>query len=252
MEKVSIFWFRRDLRLDDNTGLYYAYTQEKNILPLFIFDRNILDKLEDKRDARVEFIHSQILSLSEELKPFGSSILVKYGKPTDIWKTLIEEYDVQSVYTNRDYEPYAKERDDEVKNILKQKSIQLLDFKDQVIFEKDEIVNGSGEYYKVFTPYSRNWMEKFKNSTIQTLSLDKKNRKQFFQTLPLPIPSLEDIGFKKSHIKIPVLQIDRPLIQKYDQNRNFPAIKGTSRLGVHLRFGTISIRKTCLGSHAIK
>jgi deoxyribodipyrimidine photo-lyase len=246
MEKVSIFWFRRDLRLDDNTGLYYACSQEKNVLPLFIFDRNILDKLEDKRDARVEFIHSQILSLSEELKPFGSSILVKYGKPTDIWKTLIEEYDVQSVYTNRDYEPYAKERDDEVKNILKQKSIQLLDFKDQVIFEKDEIVNGSGEFYKVFTPYSRTWMEKFKNSNIQTLNLDKKNRKQFFQTLPLPIPSLEDIGFKKSHIKIPVLQIDWPLIQKYDQNRNFPAIKGTSRLGVHLRFGTISIRKLAL------
>lgn len=231
--------------MDDNTGLYYAYSQEKNVLPLFIFDRNILDKLEDNMDSRVDFIHSQIIKLNEELKSFGSSLLVKYGKPADIWRTLLEEYDIQTVYSNRDYEPYAKERDDEVKNILQQKNIQFLDFKDQVIFEKDEILNGSGEFYKVFTPYSRNWLDKFKNSTIQTLSLDK-NRNRFFQTFPLPVPTLEDMGFKKSDIEIPVLQIDRPLIQKYGQIRNFPAIKGTSRLGVHLRFGTISIRKLAL------
>jgi len=231
--------------LDDNTGLFYAYTQEENVLPLFIFDRDILDKLEDKKDARVEFIHSQINRLNEELKSFGSSLLVKYGKPAEIWKSLMEEYDIQTVYTNRDYEPYAKERDNEVKTLLKQKKIQLLDFKDQVIFEKDEIINGSGEFYKVFTPYSKNWLDKFKNTNIQTLSLDKK-KNRFFQTPTLPIPTLKDIGFEKSGIEIPVLEIDRPLIQKYAEARNFPSIKGTTRLGIHLRFGTISVRKLAL------
>jgi deoxyribodipyrimidine photo-lyase len=245
MEKVSIFWFRRDLRLDDNTGLFYAYTQEENVLPLFIFDTDILDKLDDKKDARVEFIYSQTNRLNEELKSFGSSLLVKYGKPAEIWKSLMEEYDIQTVYTNRDYEPYAKERDNEVKTLLKQKNIQFLDFKDQVIFEKDEIVNGSGEFYKVFTPYSKNWLDKFKNTNLQTLSLDKK-KNRFFQTPPLPIPSLNDIGFEKSKIEIPVLEIDRPLIQKYAEVRNFPSVKGTTRLGIHLRFGTISVRKLAL------
>jgi deoxyribodipyrimidine photo-lyase len=245
MEKVSIFWFKRDLRLEDNTGLYYAYTQEKDVLPLFIFDRDILDKLENKKDPRVEFIHQQICELNEKLKSFGSSILVKYGKPADIWNTLLEQYDIQTVYTNRDYEPYARKRDEQVRNLLKEKNIQFLDFKDQVIFEKDEIVNGSGGFYKVFTPYSRNWLDKFQNSAIQTLGLDEK-RNNFFQVSPFIIPALEDMGFSKTDIDIPPLEINRPLIKKYDQNRNFPAVQGTSRLGIHLRFGTISIRKLAL------
>lgn len=245
MEKISIFWFRRDLRLEDNTGLYYAYTQEQNVLPLFIFDRDILDKLENKKDARVEFIHHQICKLNDELKSYGSSILVRHGKPIDIWKSLLGQYDIQTVYTNRDYEPYARERDEQVRNLLKERNILFLDFKDQVIFEKDEILNGSGEFYKVFTPYSRNWLDKFQNSTIQTLSLDKK-RNNFFKVSPFSIPTLEDLGFSKTEIKIPPLEINRPLIKKYSQNRNYPAIQGTSRLGIHLRFGTISIRKLAL------
>jgi len=245
MEKISLFWFRRDLRLEDNTGLYYAYSQEKNVLPLFIFDKDILDKLEDKKDARVEFIHTQILKLQKELKGFGSSILVKYGKPIEIYRQLLEEYELQNVYTNRDYEPYAKERDQAIKDLLKEKGIQFLDFKDQVIFEKEEIVNGSGEFYKVFTPYSRVWLEKFQKTSFQLLSLDPK-KNNFHQTSPLPVPALEEMGFEKSGIEIPALDIDKPLIQKYDSQRNFPAIKGTSRLGIHLRFGTISVRKLAL------
>ncbi len=245
MEKISLFWFRRDLRLEDNTGLYYAFTQEKNVLPLFIFDRDILDKLEDKKDARVEFIHSQVLKLREELKEFGSSVLVKYGKPIEICRQLLKEYDIQNVYTNRDYEPYAKERDESVKHLLKENGIQFLDFKDQVIFEKEEIVNGSGEFYKVFTPYSKVWLEKFNKASIQLLSLDHKNN-NFFQTPPLPVPGLAEMGFEESDVQIPPLNIDKPLIQKYDSQRNFPGIKGTSRLGIHLRFGTISVRKLAL------
>jgi deoxyribodipyrimidine photo-lyase len=245
MEKVSIFWFRRDLRLEDNTGLYYAYCQEKNVLPLFIFDQNILGRLEDKQDARVGFIHSQIQNLSNHLKEFGSTILVKYGKPLEIYKELISNYAIQNVYTNRDYEPYAKERDAEVRNLLKENKIQLLDFKDQVIFEKEEILNGSGEFYKVFTPYSRVWLDKFNKTSIQLLNLDKE-KNNFYKSDPIPIPTLEEMGFEKSAIEIPPLEIDKPLIKKYDALRNFPAQKGTSRLGIHLRFGTISVRKLAL------
>jgi len=245
MEKISLFWFRRDLRLEDNTGLYYANMQEKNVLPLFIFDRNILDDLEDKKDARVSFIHSQIKNISTKLEEHGSSVLVKYGNPLEIFRGLLDEYDIQNVYTNRDYEPYARERDEAIKNLLKDKGIQFLDFKDHVIFEKDEVVNGSGDFYKVFTPYSRVWLEKFKNTTPQLLSLEKK-KNNFYQTPPLPFPSLGDMGFEKTEIEIPPLEINKPLIQKYDTNRNFPAIKGTTRLGIHLRFGTISVRKLAL------
>lgn len=245
MEKISLFWFRRDLRLEDNTGLFYACQQEKNVLPLFIFDRNILDKLEDKDDARVTFIHDQIQRLSSELQHFGSSMLVKYGNPLEVYRELLETYDIQVVYTNRDYEPYAQKRDAEVAALLKENGIQFLDFKDQVIFEKDEILNGSGEYYKVFTPYSRAWMERFQKSNIQLLKLDiRKN--SFFQTGKLPIPSLGEMGFERSEIAIPPLKVDEILISKYDQSRNFPAITGTSRLGVHLRFGTISVRQLAL------
>lgn len=245
MEKVSIFWFRRDLRLEDNTGLYHAYTQEKNVLPLFIFDENILEKLEDRDDARVTFIHSQISRLSKELVSFDSSILVKYGRPLEVYRELLETYDIENVYTNRDYEPYAKERDAQIAALLKSKNIQFLDFKDQVIFEKDEVVNGSGDFYKVFTPYSRVWLEKFKKANIQLVSLGK-TKNTFLKTIPFPIPSLEDMGFTPSSIQIPALEINQTLIQKYDQVRNFPAINGTTKLGIHLRFGTISVRKLAL------
>ncbi|UJP65006.1 cryptochrome/photolyase family protein [Mongoliitalea daihaiensis] len=245
MEKVSIFWFRRDLRLDDNRGLYHAYTQEKNVLPLFIFDREILDDLDDREDARVSFIHHQITRLSNELAAFGSSMVVKYGKPIEVYEELLNTYDIVNVYTNRDYEPYAVSRDLEIQKLLSSKNIQFLDFKDQVIFERDEIVNGSGGFYKVFTPYSKVWLEKFNKSTIQLVSLNS-TKNTFFQTNALPVPSLEDMGFKPSSIQIPPLEINTALIQKYDQVRNFPAIKGTSRLGIHIRFGTISVRKLAL------
>lgn len=245
MEKITIFWFRRDLRLEDNRGLYHAYTQEKNILPLFIFDREILDDLEDPNDARVSFIHQEVTRISTELKALGSSILVKYGTPIQIYQELLKTYTIGTVYTNRDYEPYGITRDLEIKQLLESNGIQFLDFKDQVIFEKDEIVNGSGDFYKVFTPYSRVWLDKFNKSTIQLVSLNPA-KNTFFQTDPFQIPSLEEMGFTQSNIQIPALEIDKSLIQKYDQVRNFPAINGTTRLGIHLRFGTISVRKLAL------
>lgn len=245
MEKINIFWFRRDLRLEDNTGLFYAFEQEENVLPLFIFDKNILDKLEDKKDGRVQFIHNQISKISKQLIDFESSILVKYGHPLEVFESLFKEYTIQNIYTNRDYEPYAQERDQAVKDLAKKNNCQFLDFKDQVVFEKGEILNGSGDFYKVFTPYSRVWLDKFKKSNFSLLSLDEKKR-NFLKTAAFPIPSLKDMGFEESDVKLPALEIDKPLIKKYDQVRNFPAINGTTRLGIHLRFGTISVRKLAL------
>lgn len=242
MEKVTLFWFRRDLRLEDNMGLYYAYTQEKNVLPLFIFDTEILGKLEDVRDARVTFIHDQLVRLHEELKDFGSSLLVKNGTPFEIFQQLVDEYKVHAVYTNRDYEPYAKARDKAVGDLLKSHEIELLDFKDQVIFEKDEITTDAGEFYKVYTPYSKQWLAKYQSLSCSPVNLNK-HKNTFFQTNPLPVPSLSDLGFEKSDLSIPPLQINKPLIETYDKTRNFPASNGTSRLGIHLRFGTLSIRK---------
>jgi deoxyribodipyrimidine photo-lyase len=241
MKKISLFWFRRDLRLNDNTGFFYALQQEKNVLPMFIFDKNILDKLEEKADARVEFIHDQVTKLSAELESIGSSLLVKYGEPEAIFKSLLAEYEIEGVYTNRDYEPYAKSRDTAIENLLKGKGVPFFTFKDQMIFEPGEILNGSGEFYKVFTPFSRVWLEKYHKTKFSPL--DELNWKNLFQSDKLPIPSLADMGFQHSEIPIPPKTADEELISHYDEKRNFPAVKGTSRLGIHLRFGTISIRK---------
>jgi deoxyribodipyrimidine photo-lyase len=241
MEKITLFWFRRDLRLEDNTGLFYALQQESNVLPLFIFDRNILDKLEDKADARVEFIHSQLAEIKAQLEKRGGSMLVKYGKPEEIYTELLKQYEIQSVYTNRDYEPYSKERDQAIERLLKENGATLLSFKDQVIFEPGEILNGSGEFYKVFTPFSRNWLDKYKQIQVHTLGFP--NWKNLFQTPPQSMLTLGDMGFQKTNITIPPNLADEALISHYDQTRNFPAQKGTTRLGIHLRFGTISVRQ---------
>lgn len=241
MEKITLFWFRRDLRLEDNTGFHYALQQEKNVLPLFIFDQHILDKLEDKADARVGFIHSQLAEIKSQLETKGSSFLIRYGKPEEVYLDLLQEFDIQSVYTNRDYEPYAKERDAKIESLLQEKGVLFLSFKDQVIFEPGEILNGSGEFYKVFTPFSRAWMGKFSQTKITELG--SPNWKNLLLHRPLPLLPLEEMGFEKSEIPIPPKLRDENLIRTYDSTRDFPAQKGTTRLGIHLRFGTISIRK---------
>lgn len=244
MEKITLFWFRRDLRLEDNTGLFYALQQEKNVLPLFIFDRIILDKLEDKTDVRVEFIHSQLTEIKSHLEQKGSSILVRYGKPEEVYRELLNKFDIQTVYTNRDYEPYSKERDSKIESILKEKGAPFLSFKDQVIFEPGEILNGTGEFYKVFTPFSRNWLEKYRQTKVQ--ALESPNWKNLFHTSSLPMPSLADLGFEKTDLTFPPKITDESLILQYDQTRNFPAQNGTTKLGIHLRFGTVSVRKLAL------
>ncbi|MEB2782409.1 deoxyribodipyrimidine photo-lyase [Algoriphagus sp. C2-6-M1] len=244
MKKVSIFWFRRDLRLEDNHGLYQALNQNENILPLFIFDKNILDKLDNKKDARVEFIHDQISQIHQELDKKGASVLVKYGDPEAIYKQLLSDYSIQTVYTNRDYEPYAKSRDEKIKLLLAGEQIPFHTYKDQLIFEPGEILNGSGEFYKVYTPFSKVWLSKFDPEKLEVFKpIQWKN---LLQTSALELPTLKDIGFAKSNIPIPSKTTDEKIISHYSETRDFPAENATSRLGIHLRFGTISIRKLAL------
>ncbi|NBP68779.1 MAG: deoxyribodipyrimidine photo-lyase, partial [Cytophagia bacterium] len=147
---TAIVWLRRDLRLQDNAALYYALKENETVLPLFIFDSAILDKLEDKADKRVAFIHQSLLQMQKELVALGSSLIVLHGNPVDIYKKL----NPKSVYTNHDYEPYALERDGAVNKILQDKGVTFKTFKDQLIFEKDEVLKDDGKPYTVFTPYS--------------------------------------------------------------------------------------------------
>lgn len=258
MAKVSIFWFRRDLRLHDNAGLYHALKGEHPVLPLFIFDREILDDLEAPGDARVEFLHDTLAGMKESLEKEGRSMLVRYGFPKEIWPALLKEFDVGAVYTNRDYEPYAKERDQMVREMLDESGIPFYDFKDHVIFEAEEVQKKTGGTYTVFTPYSRTWKEVL-SSRMDTFTNPDGEQQQisyylkpcpveeyaghFLETEPLPMPSLEEMGFEPTDIEIPSKSVSRGLIRKYDETRDIPAINGTSRLGVHFRFGTISIRE---------
>lgn len=241
-QKVSIFWYRRDLRLDDNAGLYYALRSTYPVLPLFIFDREILDKLDSKYDARVEFIHKTVSELHQQLAQFGSAILVKYGKPLNIWNALCDEFEIAEVYANHDYEKYATERDKGVGELLNAKGIGFYTYKDQVIFEKNEILSGSNTPYTVFTPYSRKWKEQLNDFYIKSYPTEAYF-KNFLQIDNLPIPTLKDVGFFETGMEFPEKYIDENLITRYTEQRNIPSIRGTTRLSAHLRFGTVSIRK---------
>ena len=241
MENINIFWFRRDLRLNDNAGLYRALKKGIPVLPIFIFDTSILDKLEDKKDRRVEFIHNAIQAIHSELIEFKSSIQVFYSTPEFVFKELIKTYSIQSVYTNHDYEPYALERDSHIKHFLETNHIFLKTFKDQCIFEKSEITKDDGKPYTIFTPYSRKWKAKLTDYDVKAYPT-QKYFSNFFKTSSFQIPSLRHIGFEPSDLQTPSKIIPKSIVSNYTEQRNFPAIRGTSLLSVHLRFGTVSIR----------
>ncbi|MDB9754829.1 DNA photolyase family protein [Winogradskyella sp.] len=241
-KKINIFWFRRDLRLDDNVGFYKALQSDASVLPIFIFDSDILDRLPEN-DARVTFIHNTLQHMRKELNDiYGSSIAMFYGKPKEIFAQLIKEHTIGSVFTNHDYEPYANERDNTIKEFLKDKNIEFKTYKDHVIFEKNEVVKKDGKPYMVYTPYMRIWKEKFK--TIDFKIYDTKslfgNLIKDTNTVNL---SLTDIGFKTSSQPITAYDVNPKVIQNYEETRNFPAQDSTSRLGPHLRFGSVSVRK---------
>lgn len=244
-DNVTLFWFRRDLRLDDNTALYHALAENDHVLPLFIFDRNILDKLPSKSDARVCFIHQHIHNLKERLEEMGSSILIKQGDPLTIFKALIQQYPVKAIYTNFDYEPYASKRDQEVSELMKAHNISFSTFKDHVIFEKNEIVKKDKTPFSVFTSYAKIWRKNIQESTPSIL-----NTQPLFHRLlrckPFPIIALKTLGFKPCSISFPAKEIHSEKVLEYDKYRNIPSLEGTTRLGVHLRFGTISIRRLAI------
>ena len=241
-KEVVIFWFRRDYRLADNAALFHALKNEENVLPLFIFDREILDKLEDKKDARVQFIHQEIGRIKKELNKIGSDLTVKYGKPADIWKDLLEKHGVKVVYANNDYEPYAGERDEQVADLLRQSGAEFHTFKDHVIFEKSEVTKDDGDPYVVFTPYSKKWLAAFDSESIQPFE-NEKYYDSFLQYEADPIPSLQEMGFESFEFEYPSREVQIDIVNKYDERRDIPSVKGTSRLSMHLRFGTVSLRK---------
>lgn len=237
---MVIFWFRRDLRIDDNTGLYEALNSGEKVLPVFIFDKNILGEL-PKDDARVTFIHSLLQDIETELHKHRASLAVFYDNPEDVFAKLIKENDIKAVYTNRDYEPYAQERDKNIAKLLKKKDIEFYTFKDQVIFEKDEIVKGDGDPYIVYTPYKNKWLEHFSIQDVRQHHPEHKLEE--CAKHPYPFLSLDDIGFTESDIKPEPYDISKGLISDYDDTRNFPGTEGgTSNLSPYLRFGAVSIR----------
>ena len=239
---VNIFWFRRDLRLVDNAALYHALRNAKPVVPIFIFDRNILDQLEDKKDRRVAFIHNAITEIQEQLVKHGSSLEVYYGYPSDIFRNLLAKYHIDTVFTNHDYEPYATERDNEIEKVLSETNTLLRTYKDQVIFEKNEIIKDDGTPYTVFTPYSRKWKSLLNNFYTSSYPFTGY-ADNFYKQPPADIPTLESMGFQKVQSSFPSRELKTELVKKYTKQRDYPAADGTSRMGVHIRFGTVSIRE---------
>jgi deoxyribodipyrimidine photo-lyase len=239
---INIFWFRRDLRIDDNKGLYNALNSGLKVLPIFIFDKSILDDLEDRSDARIIYIYNQLTLLNKKLLKYHSNISILYGDPLSVFKSLHKKYNIKAVYVNEDYEPYAISRDKQIKNFLNHNGIEFYQYKDHVIFHKSDILNNNDEPYKVFSAYKKRWFQKFDISELRHFPseeiLQNLYNNQNSQAL-----QLRDIGFYYKDVEFPENILDPSLIMKYARNRDYPNIDGTSKLGVHLRHGSLSIRK---------
>lgn len=240
MDKIVIFWFRRDLRLHDNAGLSKALSSGYKVLPIFIFDPEILDQLEDKKDRRVDYIHQALQYINHELQKVGSSLKTYYSSPEKVFQDIVQEYDVAAVFCNNDYEPSAIKRDQSIEQFLKSKSISFTSVKDQVIFEKNDVLKADHTPYTVFTPYSKKWKSLLSQDHYNSYETDFN---QFFKIKPNKILALETIGFDKSDLHFVVPNLDLDLIGNYDKTRDYPGINGTTGISVALRFGTISIRE---------
>ena len=241
-DKVSIFWFRRDLRLTNNRGLYEALLTGVPILPIFIFDKNILEKISIKSDRRVDYIHQALTDINTTLKSMGCSLRTFYGTPKEIFKTLMDEFDIQNVFCNRDYEPYAIKRDTEIYNLLREHHIGFHAYKDQVVFDKHDIVKKDGSPYTVYSPYAAKWRERLASSP-ELLKSYPKNFNNLYTSSYSNIHSLTDIGFLKTDMSFSPPQLKASIIDEYDKFRDYPAMKYTTQLGIALRFGTISARE---------
>lgn len=242
-QEISLFWFRRDLRLNDNVGLYYALQSGSPVLPIFIFDSEILGKLEDKSDKRVHFIHESIQYLSSELRKIGSDIETLYGEPSKVISDILKRYKVKNVYCNEDYEPSAIVRDNRIKKILVTKGIGFYQYKDQCIFSKNDVLKKDNTPYTVYSPYKNKWLELLGSDDYSSVNC-KKYFINFLSCSKKEVLSLKDIGFENPQDVSKISRVIRKsIIQNYDKTRDFPAKDGTSLLGIHLRFGTVSPRK---------
>ncbi len=233
--KISIFWFRRDLRLEDNIALYESISLKKNVLPIFIFDDDILNELPND-DPRVNFIYQTLFDINLVLQKHDTSLLILKGKLEDVWSKLIQKYTIESVFINKDYEPYAIKRDQKLGEVLKSNGIELHSFKDQVVFEESEVVKANGEPYTVFTPFKRKWL-----ALYNPLTLKPKITFENFHQVNYPFPKKEELGFKSSSIYVKDFELSG--VSTYAETRNFPILDSTSYLGPHLRFGTIGVRQ---------
>lgn len=239
MNKVNVFWFRRDLRLEDNTALHHALNAGLKVIPVFIFDTDLLNRLQDKNDRRVDYIHQALQQIHQELKNHNSGLYIYHGTPLKIFEKIIQDFNVDTVFCNRDYEPQAIQRDRDIADLLSRHHIQLKDFKDQVIFEKNDILKNNLTPYTVFTPYSKKWKENLKN--IETVTVNPAHLGDYKGASD--IISLKEIGFEKTDLEFIKPELNKEIIDSYGKYRDFPAMDHTSHLGTALRFGTISIRK---------
>ncbi len=240
-EKVAIFWFRRDLRLQDNAGLHAALSGDHPVQPIFIFDEHILADLEDKSDPRVSFLHQELDAINEELHSKNTSLAVYHGEPMKVWKQLTKDFNIAAVYTNRDYEPYATKRDQDVADFLSSEGVDFNTFKDQVILEPWEVLKKDETPYLVYTPYSKMWKKVVQEKDFEPYSsalyFDNWNVSSF------DFPTLKSIGFEPTTIAIPNKRLTDHTMEVYADERDFPAKDSTSKLGIHLRFGTVSVRE---------
>jgi deoxyribodipyrimidine photo-lyase len=244
--KVNIFWFRRDLRLDDNIGLNEALNNKLEVIPLFIFDENITDEL-DKDDPRVNFIYKQLESINSTLSTkYNSKLLVLKGNPFEVIQKLITDYNIGEVFSNHDYEPYAIARDKKITEFLSSKNIQFSSFKDQVIFEKAEITKEDKTPYVVYTPYMKKWKTKLDSTNLSDFKSKDVTHNFYSKNDSYNWCTLNSLGFEKSNMEIPNYKLDEDLVEKYENERNFPSLNSTSKIGPHLRFGTVSIRQVLL------
>lgn len=240
--KIAVYWMRRDLRLHDNAALFHALGSGLPVLPLFIFDRNILHKLEDREDARVQFLHRELIEIKKALRKAGSDIEIRYGKPENIWKELTDEYAVKAIYTNNDYEPYARERDNRIAKMAEEKGIDFHRYKDHVIFEENEILKDDGDPYVVYTPYSKKWLKAFSEKDTAPFACEERFSELLKIETAAP-PALEEMGFSAFDFEYPSRDVEISVVKNYADLRDIPGKKGTSRISMHLRFGTRSIRE---------
>ena len=248
MEKHTLFWFRRDLRIEDNHGLYMALSGKNKVIPIFIFDSNILEKL-PKQDARVEFILSALGAIDIAMKRNRCNVGIYHGTPKAVLEKLLDKWSIEKVVCNEDYEPYASQRDREIKDFLEKKNIGFEQYKDQVIFAKDEVVKDDGTPYKIYTPYSRKWMSHFESLAVKHFPSEELLGRCYNEK-DLPTSSLSNLGFSKSSVPQPKHVFNDTLIDEYEATRNFPYLDKTSRIGTALRFGTLSVRKAVLQAAA--